>query len=130
LNETQGACVGDEGLPGEHDRPFLEGLDLHSLGKVLLEPIEVVIGDGGEGRLEESLVFGGDLEVLDELPDGFEAGEDGVFSAKGVFPKEDLKGGLILMFVSLEIGEGAGELVKVVVEHIDLAADFSLHCFL
>lgn len=86
------------------------------MAKVLPDPGEVFLADVGKCLLEELLVFRGESEGIDELPDSLEACKDGVFSSKGVFPEEDLKGGLILMFAIEEIGVGAGELVEIIEE--------------
>lgn len=49
-------------------------------------------------------MFVGDLEVSEEFPNGFESCEDCVLSSKGMFPEEDLEGGLIFVFVVIEVG--------------------------
>jgi len=39
-----------------------------------------------------------------------------------MFSEEDLEGGLIFMFVGLEVSEWTGELIKVVVENVDVVS--------
>lgn len=45
----------------------------------------------------------GNLKGVNELPHSLQPGKDGVLSSEGIFPEEDLKGGLILMFAILEV---------------------------
>lgn len=74
----------------------------------------------------------GDFETVDKLSDSFQACEDGVLSSKGMFPKEDFKGRLILMLFGIKIAERAGELVQVVKEDVNSLAELSFHriaCF-
>lgn len=76
-------------------------------------------------------MFGGDLKIVDKLPDSLQPSKDGVLSSKRIFPKEDLKGGLILMLAILEVWIWAGELVKIIEEKIDLVLEVVGHaCYL
>lgn len=73
----------------------------------------------------------GDLKGVDKLPDSLQSSKDGVLPSKGILPKEDLKGGLILMLTILEVWIWAGKLVKIIEEKIDLVLEVVGHaCYL
>ena len=73
----------------------------------------------------------GNLKGVNELPHSLQPGKDGVLSSEGIFPEEDLKGGLILMLAILEVWIGAGELVKIIEEKIYLVLEVVGHvCYL
>ena len=74
-------------------------------------------------------MFFGDFEGVQELSDSLKACEDGILPAKGMFSEENLKGGLILVFVGLEVSKRAGKLIEIVVENIDVIALSSFHLF-
>lgn len=70
----------------------------------------------------------GDFEVVYKLSDGFKACEDGILPSEGMFPKEDFKGGLILMLFCIKIAERAGELVQIIKEDVNSLAELPFHC--
>lgn len=76
-------------------------------------------------------MFSGNLKGVNEVPHSLQSCKDGVLSSEGIFPKEDLKGGLILMLAILKVGIGAGELVKVIEEKVYLVLEVVGHdCYL
>ena len=68
-----------------------------------------------------------DCERVNKFTDCFESGEYGVLPAKRMLSEEDFKGGFIFVFIGLEIAEGACELVKVIVEDINLIERLGFH---
>lgn len=69
------------------------------------------------------------LKGIYELPNSLQSRKDSVLSSKGVFPEEDLKGSLILMLTIFEVWIGAGELVKIIEEKINLILEVVGHVF-
>lgn len=61
-----------------------------------------------------------DVEIFNEGSDSFEAGKDDILPAERILPEEDLEGCLILVLFVLEVGVGAGELVEIVEEQVDM----------
>jgi hypothetical protein len=127
LDKAQGTRIRNERLLGENYGAFLKGVNLDLLAKVLPDPGEVFLADVGKRLFEKFFVFWGESEGIDELPHCFESSKDGVLSTEGVLPKEDLKGGFILMLTIEEIGVGTGELVEIVEEEIDLVVEVFSH---
>lgn len=72
-------------------------------------------------------MFFGDFERVEEFPDSLQPSEDGVLPAKRMLPEEDLECGLILVLVGLEVCEGAGELIEVVVEDVNVVSLSMFH---
>ena len=71
----------------------------------------------------------GNLEGVEEMPDGLQSCEDGVLSCEGILPEEDFESSMVFMLAVLEVGIGACELVKVIEEDVDLALELVLHYF-
>ena len=56
------------------------------------------------------------FERTDKLPNRLEPSKDRILSSEGMLPEEDLECSLLLVFLGLEVSEGAGELVEIVEE--------------
>ena len=50
-------------------------------------------------------MFFGDFEGVQKFSDSLKSGEDRILPAERMFSEEDLEGGLIFMFVGLEVSE-------------------------
>lgn len=61
-----------------------------------------------------------DGKIFNETSDSFKASKDDILSTEGILPEEDLESRLIFVFVVLEVGVGAGELVEIVEEKVDM----------
>lgn len=94
------------------------------------KPLDIFLCEVRQCLLQVSNVFLADLEASQKLPEIFESSEDGILSFEGMFSEEDLEGGLMVVFLSLEVGEGTGELVEVVVEGVYLMTELALHLYI
>jgi hypothetical protein len=67
---------------------------------------------------------------VQEFADSLQASKDGILPAKWILSEEDLESGLILMLTILEVGVGAGELIKVIEEEVYLILEVFDHDYL
>jgi hypothetical protein len=72
----------------------------------------------------------GDSEGVKKLPDSLQASKDSILSSKGIFSEENLECCFILMLAIEEVRVRAGELIKVVKEHISLILEVVSHLLL
>lgn len=86
----------------------------------MLDPIHIFLAEVGECFLEVVDLRLCDGEILNEVSDSFKPSEDDILPTEGILPEENLEGCLIFMFVVLEVGVGADELVEIVEEKVDL----------
>ena len=98
----------------------MEGIYFYLLPEVLLDPIDVFLAKIGKRFLEIIDLSLCDSEILNEASDSFKTSKNDILPAEGILPEEDLKSRLIFVFVVLEVGVGAGELVEIVEEKVDM----------
>jgi hypothetical protein len=116
LDETKRASVRNERFLCKNYRPFLEGIHFDLFAKILFNPIDIFLAKLRQSFLQKLFMFLGNFKGVQELSDSLQPGKDGIFPAEGILSEEDLESGLILMLAILEVGVGAGELIKVIEE--------------
>lgn len=105
-------------------------MDSNFGSKILPYPIEVLLAEGREGLLEEVLVLLGDGEGVEEGSHRLQSSKDSVLSSEGILPEEDFESSMVLVLAVLEVGVGAGELVEVVEQHVDLRLVVARHIYI
>lgn len=95
----------------------------------MFDPINILLAKIRECFLEIVYLRLCDGEILNEVSDSFKPSEDDILPTEGILSEENLESCLIFVLVVLEVGVGAGELVEIVEEKVDLVlvvAHFSI----